>query len=82
MLRRKEGTCIYIENSGISLTNQDGHPYGAIGILKDITRTILADQEERVIHAQNKVIYDTENIHIRTRGTLQDITEHKKQKKY
>ncbi len=37
-LRRKDGTCIYIENNGVCLTNNEGQPYRAIGILKDITK--------------------------------------------
>ncbi|HWR25727.1 MAG TPA: PAS domain S-box protein, partial [Methanosarcina sp.] len=36
-LRRKDGACIYIENSGILLLDSEGQPYGAIGVLKDIT---------------------------------------------
>ena len=42
-LRRKDGTCIYIENSGVCLTDHEGQPYGAIGVLKDITSTKLAE---------------------------------------
>ena len=42
-LRRKDGTCIYIENSGVCLTDHEGQPYGAIGVLKDITGTKLAE---------------------------------------
>jgi PAS domain S-box-containing protein len=41
-------------------------------------RIILANGEERVIHAHGEVIYNKENIPIRTHGTLQDITELKK----
>ena len=42
-LIRKDGTCIYIENSGVCLTDHEGQPYGAIGVLKDITGTKLAE---------------------------------------
>jgi PAS domain S-box-containing protein len=42
-LRRKDGTCIYIENSGVCLTDHDDQSYGAIGVLKDITSTKLAE---------------------------------------
>ena len=41
-------------------------------------RIILANGEERVVHAQGEVIYNEEHIPVRTRGTIQDITEHKK----
>ena len=38
-LIRKDGTCIYIENSGICLTDHEGRSYEAIGVLKEITRS-------------------------------------------
>jgi PAS domain S-box-containing protein len=76
-LINKDGTCIYIENSGICLTDYEKRPYGAIGILTDITSIILADRKDQVIHFQNEVINNEENINVRTRGTLQDIDEHK-----
>jgi PAS domain S-box-containing protein len=41
-------------------------------------RIILADGEERTVHMQSEVIFDEENIPIRMRGTVQDITERKK----
>jgi len=41
-------------------------------------RIILANGEERVVHAHGEVIYNEENIPVRTRGTIQDITERKK----
>jgi PAS domain S-box-containing protein len=41
-------------------------------------RIILANGEERVVHAHGEVIYKEENIPVRTRGTIQDITERKK----
>jgi PAS domain S-box-containing protein len=41
-------------------------------------RIILDNGEERVVHAQGKVIYDEDNNPVRTRGTFQDITERKK----
>ena len=76
-LIRKYGACIYIENSGICLTDHEKRPYGAIGILKDITSIILADRKDQVIHVQNEVINNEENINFRMRGTLQNIDEHK-----
>jgi PAS domain S-box-containing protein len=42
-LRKKDGTCIYIENSGVCLTDHEGQPYGAIGVLKDITSAKIAE---------------------------------------
>ena len=41
-------------------------------------RIILADGEERIVHAQGEVIFDEKNIPVRMRGTVQDITERKK----
>ena len=41
-------------------------------------RIILANGEERVVHAKGEVIYDEENTPVRTRGTIQDITERKR----
>jgi PAS domain S-box-containing protein len=41
-------------------------------------RIILSEGEVRIVHAQGKVIFDDENIPIRMRGTIQDITENKK----
>jgi PAS domain S-box-containing protein len=45
-------------------------------------RIILANGEARVVHAQGEVIYNEENIPVRTRGTIQDITERKKAEKH
>src|SRR5665647_1793403 len=41
-------------------------------------RIILANGEERVVHAQGEVICDEENTPVKTRGTIQDITERKR----
>jgi len=41
-------------------------------------RIILASGEERAVHAQDEVICNEEEIPVRTRGTIQDITKHKK----
>jgi PAS domain S-box-containing protein len=35
-LRKKDGTYIYVENSGVCLTDHEDMPYEAIGVLKDI----------------------------------------------
>ena len=44
-------------------------------------RIILADGEERIVHTNAEVIFNKENIPIRMRGTVQDITERKKAEK-
>nr|WP_269851440.1 PAS domain S-box protein [Methanosarcina horonobensis] len=41
-LKRKDGTYIDIENKGIYLRDHEGHPYEAIGVIKDITDWKLA----------------------------------------
>ena len=41
-------------------------------------RIILADGEERIVHIKGEVIFDEENIPIRVKGIVQDITERKK----
>jgi len=41
-------------------------------------RILLTNGEERVIHAQGEIILNAVNIPVRTRGTLQDITERKR----
>ena len=42
------------------------------------SRIISAYGEERIVHIQGEVIFDEKSTPIRMRGTLQDITEHKK----
>jgi len=41
-------------------------------------RIVLANGEVRTIHIQSEVIYNEENIPIRAKGTVQDITEREK----
>ncbi|MDD3246550.1 MAG: PAS domain S-box protein [Methanosarcina sp.] len=41
-------------------------------------RIVRASGEERAVHAQSEVIFDEENIPIRVKGIVQDITERKK----
>ena len=41
-------------------------------------RIILANGEERTVHAQPKIIFDEKNIPIRVKGIVQDITKRKK----
>ena len=40
-------------------------------------RIILANGSERIVHAQGEVIFNDENVPIRMKGTVQDITERK-----
>ncbi|MDY9925387.1 PAS domain S-box protein [Methanosarcina sp.] len=83
-LRRKDGTCIYIENSGICLTDHEGLPYGAIGVLKDITSAKIAENqlqenEERYRTATEQtgqIIFDfnLETCEIRWAGAIREVT--------
>src|SRR5665647_1416888 len=41
-------------------------------------RIILTNGEERTVHIQAEVVFDDENIPIRTKGIVQDLTERKK----
>ena len=41
-------------------------------------RIISVDGEECVVHVQGEVVYNEENIPVRTKGTMQDITKRKK----
>ena len=41
-------------------------------------RIISAEGEERIVHAQGEVVFDEKKSPIRLRGTIQDITDHKK----
>ena len=40
-------------------------------------RIILANGEERIVHAKGEVVFDEQHNPVRIRGTTQDITEHK-----
>ena len=44
-------------------------------------RIILANGKERIVNEQAEVIFDEKNIPIRIKGTVQDITKRKRQKK-
>ncbi len=41
-------------------------------------RIKLPDGEKRIIHSQGEMVFDERNSPVRMRGTLQDVTEHKK----
>jgi PAS domain S-box-containing protein len=84
MLRRKDGNCIYIENKGVWLTDNGGQPYGAIGVLKDITDTRTADiqlheSEERYRTAAEQtgqVVFDfrLETHTVELEGAIREVT--------
>jgi PAS domain S-box-containing protein len=62
----------YVDNAVKEAVNGNGKQY-------DIDyRIILANGEERIVHAQGGTIYDEKNIPIRIQGTVQDVTERKK----
>ncbi len=44
-------------------------------------RIILPDGEERTVHGQTEVIFNQDNIPVRAKGTVQNITERKKAEK-
>lgn len=44
-------------------------------------RITLSSGEERIVHEQAEVIFNGENVPVRMRGTVQDITEHKRAEK-
>lgn len=43
--RRKDGTYLYVEDSGIFLKDEQGHSYRDIGVIKDITGIKLASKK-------------------------------------
>ncbi|AKB83163.1 Sensory transduction histidine kinase [Methanosarcina barkeri 3] len=83
-LRRKDGTYIYIENKGIYLTDNEGRPYEAIGVIKDITDWKLAikkveeSEEKYRSFAQNfqGIIYqrDENFVPMFLHGAVEEIT--------
>lgn len=83
-LRKKDGTCIYVENSGVCLTDHEGQPYGAIGLLKDITSAKLAkvqlrENEERyriATEQTGQVVFDfnLETCELILAGAILEVT--------
>ncbi len=83
-LRRKDGTYIYVENKGIWLTDHEGQPYRALGVLKDITGAKIADiqlqkSEERyriATEQTGQVVFDfnLETRETRWAGATQEVT--------
>ena len=72
-------------NEFLNCVHPDDRDYVNNAVKKDIGekfcsidfRIISADGVERIVHAQNEVIFDEENIPVRVRGIVQDITERK-----
>ncbi len=83
-LRKKDGTCIYVENSGVCLTDHEGQSYGAIGVLKDITSAKLAkvqlrENEERyriATEQTGQIVFDfnLETCELRFTGAILEVT--------
>ncbi|KKH48775.1 PAS domain S-box protein [Methanosarcina sp. 1.H.A.2.2] len=83
-LRKKDGTCIYIENNGVWLTDYEGQPYGTIGVLKDISEKKLAskklqESEERYRTAAEQTgqfifDFDFETHEVRWAGAIREVT--------
>ncbi|TFH03624.1 MAG: PAS domain S-box protein, partial [Methanosarcina sp.] len=83
-LRKKDGTCIYIENNGVWLTDYEGQPYGAVGVLKDISEKKLAskklqESEERyriATEQTGQVIFDLNlgTRKVRWAGAIREVT--------
>jgi len=55
--------------------NPNGHSYEVD------YRIISASGEERIVHSKGEVVFDKEKKPVRTRGTIQDITEQKRAEK-
>lgn len=60
----------YVNNAAEQAMN--GEPYSID------YRIVLANGEERTVHMQSQVIFDEQNIPVRIKGIVQDITERKK----
>ena len=60
----------YVNNAAEKAMN--GKPYSID------YRVVLANGEERTVHMQSQVIFDEQNIPVRIKGIVQDITERKK----
>ncbi len=83
-LCKKDGTCIYIENRGVWLTDYEGQPYGAVGVLKDISERILSskklhESEERYRIATEQTgqvlfDFDFETREVRWAGAIKEVT--------
>ena len=68
-MRKKDGTCINVENGGICLKDHEGHIYRTIGVLKDITT-----QKETEVTLARTSISRKQEIHHRIKNNLQVIS--------
>jgi PAS domain S-box-containing protein len=59
--KRKDGTLIYIENRGVLLRDDYGHPYEAIGVIKNITD--LKNALDKVEESEMKYRSFLQNFH-------------------
>ena len=83
-LRRKDGTYTYIENSGVWLTDHEGQPYRALGVLKDITGAKIAgiqlqksEERYRIAAEQTgQVVFDfkLETFEVEWAGAIREVT--------
>lgn len=67
--RKKDGTCIYLENNGIYLTDRSGKPVRALGAMKDITERKLAEETLAKVEMARK-----KEVHHRIKNNLQVIS--------
>jgi PAS domain S-box-containing protein len=85
--KRKDETFIFIQNRGVLLRNENGHPYEAIGVIKDITD--LKNAFDKIEESETKYRSFAENFHgiifqfdenffpIFMDGDVEEITGHK-----
>jgi PAS domain S-box-containing protein len=59
--RRKDGTYIYIEDSGVFLLDEKGSSYRVLGVLKDITERKLAQDKRLESEEKYRNIVETAN---------------------
>ncbi|HWR26068.1 MAG TPA: PAS domain S-box protein [Methanosarcina sp.] len=59
--KRKDGTYIYLENSGIFLLDEKGSSYRVLGVLKDITERKLAQDKRLESEEKYRSIVETAN---------------------
>jgi len=86
-LKKKDGTFISIENSGVSVTDHEGQSYGAIGILKDITSAKVAETQLKESERKYRsfvenfqgIVFQTDKnfVPIFLHGAVEEITGYK-----
>ena len=68
-MRKKDGTFICVENTGICFKDHEGHPYRTVGVLKDITTQKGTESTLAKID-----IFRKQEIHHRIKNNLQVIS--------